>query len=299
MRIASLHIQNFRAVRHLQMSDMPDAVVIAGSNGCGKSSVFDAIRLLKSAYGQYHQNELAQWFNEAQINIQKIAQEAAVVLYDPTMPMVITAEIELATGRARLPRNEWRSSNQSINWAQTFVRGPVEHATVVSPTGRRARKRVANRASAEMAKALSKELPAPKFLAKLTMTPSGDVDIAPSAVLELAFSMFEPAHLGIVDYHGPYRHYGREPLGGINLSIEDASAKYSQHALYNTQNKYTNVKSEMARSFIRQLLAKEAGLPKPDQGDLIETLHELFEIFFPGKRFLGLIPTKRVGYLFR
>jgi hypothetical protein len=38
-------------------------------------------------------------------------------------------------------------------------------------------------------------------------------------------------------------------------------------------------------------LAKEAGVSDPDDGNLIKTLHELFEIFFSGKKFLGIIPT--------
>jgi AAA15 family ATPase/GTPase len=64
MRIRAIRIENFRAIRYLELKDLPNAIVVAGPNGCGKSSLFDAIRLLKSAYGQYHQSEYQLWFQE-------------------------------------------------------------------------------------------------------------------------------------------------------------------------------------------------------------------------------------------
>jgi hypothetical protein len=293
MRITSLHIENFRAVRKLELSGLPDAIVIAGSNGCGKSSVFDAIKLLKSAYGQYHPNELEQWFNEAQINIQRLAQEASRVLYDPSGSMAIRAEVELGTGELTYLKHNRAALVEQLSWTQAApVRPPgIQGPAVVGPTARRAQGATVAEVSRKMIEDVDAEIRRGKFVAELTMTPEGHVNIADSAVLELALSVFAPEHLGIVDYHGPHRNYGREQLGGINLSIEDPSQKYSQHALYNTQGKYANVKSEMARSYIRQLLAKEAGIPNPDGNDLIETLHELFEVFFPGKEFRGVIPT--------
>src|SRR5262245_2252140 len=96
MRITSLHIENFRAIRCLDLVNLPDAIVVAGANGCGKSSVFDAIKFLKSAYGQYHQNEWQQWFSEAQVDIQRLSQQASRFLYDANRPLIIAAEIELS-----------------------------------------------------------------------------------------------------------------------------------------------------------------------------------------------------------
>ncbi len=69
MRFKRLEIENFRAVTNLELSDLGDVIVIAGPNGCGKSAIFDAIRLLKSAYGSYQPNEWQHWLNEFQINV--------------------------------------------------------------------------------------------------------------------------------------------------------------------------------------------------------------------------------------
>jgi predicted ATPase len=57
MKLKTLTARNFRAIAELEITDLPDAVVLAGPNGCGKSVVLDAIRLLKSAYGSYQQDE--------------------------------------------------------------------------------------------------------------------------------------------------------------------------------------------------------------------------------------------------
>jgi AAA15 family ATPase/GTPase len=75
MHIRSVYIKNFRAIRQLELTDLPNAIVVAGPNGCGKSSFFDAIRLLKSAYGQYNPNEYQSFFQEFQINVQRLNQE--------------------------------------------------------------------------------------------------------------------------------------------------------------------------------------------------------------------------------
>jgi hypothetical protein len=78
---------------------------------------------------------------------------------------------------------------------------------------------------------------------------------------------------------------------GINLNLDKSGLAHSQHALYNYSNKYANVKSEMASAFVSDLLAQRAGVEKPTDGSLNETLKELFATFFPGKEFLGPQPT--------
>ena len=57
MKIDAFTIENFRGIKRVSASNLGDTIIIAGQNGSGKSCIFDAIRLLKSVYGGYQQNE--------------------------------------------------------------------------------------------------------------------------------------------------------------------------------------------------------------------------------------------------
>ena len=49
MRIASLTLKNFKRFTELEIGDVPDSaklVLLVGSNGSGKSSIFDAFNFL-------------------------------------------------------------------------------------------------------------------------------------------------------------------------------------------------------------------------------------------------------------
>lgn len=96
MRIRKLHVSNFRAITQLELDDLRDVVVIAGPNGCGKSCVFDAVRLLKSVYGGYQPNEWQNWFGEFQINVQNLQGAWLSLSQDKTLPMRVAAEIVLS-----------------------------------------------------------------------------------------------------------------------------------------------------------------------------------------------------------
>ena len=83
MKIDTLTITNFRGIQKAEIRKAGDTVIIAGQNGSGKSCVFDAIRLLKSVYGGYHQNEWQNWFGEFQVNPNSRAEELKGFFNDP------------------------------------------------------------------------------------------------------------------------------------------------------------------------------------------------------------------------
>lgn len=59
MKIASIHLQNFKRFTDLKIEGIPPAtklVILLGPNGCGKSSVFDAMHLKSYEYGRIGKN---------------------------------------------------------------------------------------------------------------------------------------------------------------------------------------------------------------------------------------------------
>src|SRR5579872_1729436 len=96
MKIRTLVVHNFRAIASLELRNLGCVVIIAGPNGCGKSCVFDAIRLLKSVYGGYQPNEVQNWFGEFQINVNQEQENLLRLFQDRRRAMDVTIEIELA-----------------------------------------------------------------------------------------------------------------------------------------------------------------------------------------------------------
>lgn len=122
MRISALEIINYRAARNVRLEGLSDAVVIAGPNGCGKSSIFDAIRLLKSIYGQYAPNEMQSWWGERQIDPTNIYQQSEKILYDNSIPLRITAHFLLSEVEKAYVKKNAIELFRSIRWSQLMRR---------------------------------------------------------------------------------------------------------------------------------------------------------------------------------
>jgi hypothetical protein len=299
LRIHSLRIANFKAITELSLTGLADTVVLAGANGCGKSCVFDAIRLLKSAYGGYQPNEWHQWFNEFQININQANADWLPIFQDRKRPLSVQAEFALSPEEVKylddnaerlLTEHTWREVVPDLaGWDYMRALPLAGNLRVHEPE-------VLKRVAAGLP-GLRQSIAMPLHLARVEMPPSGQATTAASRLLELVFGRYDPQHLGIIDYQGANRTYAREQIGNITLNIESSEERRRQHALYNYATKFANLKAAMAGSFIRQLLGKAAGGPV-SSSSLTDTLKELFSTFFPGKEFLGPQPTPEGGILF-
>ncbi len=91
MRVRSLSIHNLRAVERLEISGLSDFILIAGPNGCGKTTVLDAVRLIKSLYVA---DEWKRWFNEFGINVDR-PTNFSTIFRNTSTPARIEATIEL------------------------------------------------------------------------------------------------------------------------------------------------------------------------------------------------------------
>ena len=95
MKIESLLIQNFRGIKKVEARELGETIIIAGQNGSGKSCVFDAIRLLKSTYGGYQQNEWQQFFGEFAIQLHGGAKNLRGLFNNSSLPAIIECKFKL------------------------------------------------------------------------------------------------------------------------------------------------------------------------------------------------------------
>lgn len=294
MHITRLQILNFRAIRVVDLTELSDLVVIAGPNGCGKSCIFDALRLLKSIYGGYQQNEYLQWFGEFQINVNTEQRDFSQVFRDPKQPVKISARMTLSDSEREYLRENARQLAEGLAWSDVLQQATDEtqetaqalalkHANLVPEVKTRA-----TTYEAQVVEALADEY---YDLHLVIEKPDSLIVTAPSIIANLVFRTYSPDHLGILDYHSATRNYAREGVGGVSLDLDSFKAQRRNLALYNWQSKYGNIKTEIISSYVGQLIKREAGVAK-DTGDdtLDDTLAEMFRLFFPDKQYLGVTP---------
>ena len=293
MRLTDLEIRNFRAITELSLTDLEDAVVIAGPNGCGKSCVLDAIRLVKSAYGGYQQNEWHHWFGEFQIAFQQRSSEVVSLLQDPAKEMRVSASFSFADDELDYIRRNTRDLLRAAAWREVAPELAGWRAFTAAPMAAHYRAHAAEveRRAVEAHTKLAAELKRDRAVATVEITPSGDIRTTEARLLELLFTVYEPGAVGLLDFHSANRQYTRERVAGVNFDLDSTREQRRNSALYNPQQKYAGLKSEMASAYVRRQLAANAGVSLEGQEDLVEALRDLFKTFFPGKSFEGPVPT--------
>lgn len=122
------------------------------------------------------------------------------------------------------------------------------------------------------------------FNASVTITTEPDIKVDESAVAYAAFGCFQPESLGEIEFHSSRRWYIREDVTNIRLRIGDRSEERRSRFLFDIENKYRNIKTQLGEEYIASVLRKE----DPQDGPLQSSIKELFKIFFPGKTFLGI-----------
>lgn len=288
-----MEIQNFRAIRSARVENIADMVMIAGPNGCGKSCVFDAIRLVKSVYGGYQANEWQQWFGEFQISLNQNPESFLPLLRDRSRRLRIEMRFQLSEAERAFVEANAADLLGSIIW-RTVVPGsddPWARNRGALASELRAHQPEVERRLQEGLPNLLQEVRRSEHAGVFQLERGRPAQTISNILLEVVFSSYRPHDLGVIDYHGAHRNYNRETVGGINLNLEQSEQQQRAHALYNYANKYTNVKAELAASYVRALIARESGADASASESLTATLQELFETFFPGKRFGGPQPS--------
>lgn len=298
MKIKSLSINNFKALKYFEISDAPELVVLAGPNGCGKTCVFDAIRLLKSAYGGYIANETQSWLNEFGVTHKPGYIEVKPLLQDTSKSLNITATFTFAQSEIDFLRGDITELVRDIT-AKESRDIPFQNMRMFHTLAAQSRQgdQAMLAASQEIQRQISEELGHTVLTASLTINPDGSYELHPSRLLELVFSTFKLGKVGVIDFQASSRIYKREPSGSINISIDQTidenGARARNHSLYNHEQRYSNLKQQLATAYVKALISAKAGHTDPEcaQRNLTETLQDLFTTFIPGKTFAGPVPS--------
>mgnify|MGYP000347596669 CR=1 FL=1 len=303
MKVRRLKVQNFRAINLFLMDNIGDAVVVAGANGAGKSHVYHALRLLKSMYGEYNQNELQQWFAEFKLNVKQDTRDLSRLFRDPESELVIEATFEFTDAEIEAilePRRVFVGSAKADE--DSLPLSADDLAPLAAP-------------QKQQLDGWLKVLKAETSNGQRTFTgvvvgyrdeETAKLVLAAheSPVLQAAFRIFDPSRVGIIDYYGPQRVYNREGYGHLNVQLRDAAhgrREYRTKALYNYTGKFSNIKQELARAYVKGLLQREAAGDdaKVTEESKLQDLARLFQTFFPHKEFSGPQPTASGALEFR
>lgn len=293
MKFKNLRIENFKAIELVEMKSLGNLVLIAGQNGVGKSCIFECIKLFKSNYGSYNPNEINNFYNEHQVkvgnqfNLDKLFRNIE-------KPIKVSATITLSdneitylkeNGKYLIERLLWRLYTKNPNY------DPIDEITNSIATNQRMYEAKVNKETTESLEEFDKLIDNNEFYGEIEILADDTQKVQPNIILEILFHTFSPEELGIIDYHGAHRNYQKENLQNLNLRFDNSNNQYQNHALYGYTNKYNNVKTEMASSYVKALISKESGATNEAITDLNDALSSLFSNFFPGKKFNGMVPT--------
>lgn len=296
MRITELHIANFKAIERVSLTELSDVIVIAGPNGSGKSTIFDAIKFWKSSIGSYQRDELKTWLTELGMSEQ---QDALLYAHqNKEMPFSVTATVKLTD-----KEKSYLLDNAESILAFYYYKMQVSNAPYAPPILNFQNLdliedfRVRKDGILQQVQANLRILANEENLRALTGTVAvgidGSININAPLALKIVLSTFVPTEVGFIDYYGPQRNFGRENVQNLSLTV-DQQVNYNRQnsTLYNHNQKYTSVKNELASSYVKRLIAANAGEEEAISANLERTVQELFNQFIPGKSFEGIVPKK-------
>lgn len=295
MHLASIRIENFKAISFLELRDLSRFVLVAGPNGVGKSCLLDAIRMLKSHIGGYVPNEMDYLYGEFQLDAAD-PRRLRSLFRDVDEPIVIQASFTLADDEQEYIRSNADSILSEHFWRQAIGRQSGDNIALynqrllIASTNAAMVQQVEMQVSQQKAELIA-ALDEREWHGRLEVRYGGFPASHGDFLLRVLFGLYAPEHVGVIDYHSANRNYAREAVGGINLNLASGSTFHAsgESSLYNTSGKYQNIKAEMVDAYIRDLVRRDVGLDVSEHSmGLASSLADLFVTFFPDKSFNGI-----------
>jgi hypothetical protein len=206
MRISQLAIENFRGVQRGVLENLGGLVVIAGPNGCGKSCIFDAIRLLKSVYGGYQgPNEWHQWYSEYRFDRTDTFSNRPL-LRDTSKPAILSLTVELSNEERKYIENNIETLIDELAWQTRFPEYVQKSTrTFVSPTQEAEIHRAVDETKKEFRTHCAAIASGNPLKGTLRLDPDGKKTYETNIPLAMLFSVYRPNDLGVIDYHSANR----------------------------------------------------------------------------------------------
>lgn len=284
MRINKLEIINFRGLKNIKLENLKDVVVIAGPNGCGKSSIFEAIRLFKGAYGLYEKSEVEQYANDHALRrAGKI--EYFPLFRDKEKPIQINCEFSLSEEENLYIKEKVDFFAKLVFMAKhnpKSIDDFLSSHVVPSYLDTHSKTDIP-----EFVRKIQVDLSGDIIRGCLTIVPGGFPDVTPSALLTALFSIFDDKNIGKIEYISSSRLYSRVSVNQINMGMNSLSTQRAINSISGRSDKFHHVAANLANSYIRKLVCKDLGLKFSDETFFDESLAELFKKFIPGKKYKG------------
>ena len=280
------------------MTDLEDVITIAGKNGCGKTCLLEGIRLLKSQYGHYNENENRAWWDEKQVDLRR-AGATRKVLRNKGRRALVEAEIELTESEKDYVREDANHLTEvmAIRSIAPGIENQIEYRfrnwslqnwRAIPGLAERAREIFQN--THQIKEKIARELASRTTTGRFDIRTDGRMEVTENHLLSFLFGTFEPRRLGIIEFNPADRRYPPERFTNVTVDVEKQDEAWKQSAMYNTEGKYGGVKEALGNEWIRGIIRREAGVTE-DTEEMATAMREIFKDMIPDKNFGGPRPT--------
>lgn len=286
MKIVLMNISNFRGLQNVSLEPDKDTNVIVGPNAIGKTTILEAVRLLKAIlaprYSQEAQQALTslgalpqhfQFFGVRQIDYPALAG-------DPANDIRIAVDVAISDEEVKVLRDN--ISNLALGLVRTRLGGAEEQKQIaltqfLSSAEGRSSLSEANETAAERLEALAT---ARRLSLQLTISAQKNAIFGNDNFSQIAFAALDqrlPIQTAALSYFPADRAF---PPGEVNIQIgsADASNQVQSH-LGNPATKYHRLKQVIVQGIITSQI---------DRSWLDKEFNLILEHLVPGKELKGV-----------